>query len=192
MARCDLVWPSSGKPTWVSNWIDSKPECRWKHEGVCEVFFDALWLCRITSAAYVKIDGVLDTVTHLPPSTTVSASLCIFYTTVDTVPPLNVKTSQLPLFDSRWENTQWRTGEKSTIRHTQKCQYLKTWQLFLERSRRGGLLGDAMIDWVVDTNAAESKYMSVLIQSPLDFILMWLQIGFLLLALRWFSFQSPP
>lgn len=43
---------------------------------------------------------------------------------------------------------------------------------------------DVVIDWVVDTNAAESKYMSVLIQSPLDFILMWLQIGFLLLALR--------
>lgn len=39
-------------------------EC--EREGECDVFFDALWLCRITSAVRVKIDGALDAVAHFP------------------------------------------------------------------------------------------------------------------------------
>lgn len=37
-------------------------------EGVCEVFFDGLWLCRITWAVGIRIDGALDTMTNFPSS----------------------------------------------------------------------------------------------------------------------------
>lgn len=48
-------------------WLKAKESVR-ACGGVCEVFFDGLWLCRITWAVCIRIDGALDTVTNSPSS----------------------------------------------------------------------------------------------------------------------------
>lgn len=66
MEKTPAYWPNLTFITFTKcqgklHVIDLNLKGEWKHQGV---FFDALWLCRITWAVHTKIDGALDTATH--------------------------------------------------------------------------------------------------------------------------------